>query len=81
MLTVVHGAGGLLFPLALLLVTVLGLLVCAFPRRRRQEGSYQPSHEEKKQAHRQHKQQQQQHPHSAERPGLTLPLPKEERLI
>lgn len=73
MLTVVRWEGWLL-PVALLVLMALTLLSCAFRKRRHLEGSYQPSQEEKKQAR--HQQQ-----HGAERPGLALPLPKEERLI
>ncbi|XP_076142321.1 protein crumbs homolog 3b [Alosa pseudoharengus] len=77
MLTVVRW-GGWLAPVALVVLTALTLLTCVL-RKRRAEGSYQPSHEEKKQARHQNPNQQLQH--GAERPGLALPLPKEERLI
>lgn len=66
--------GGWLVPVAMVALMALTLLACVLRKQRRLEGSYQPSHEEKKQAR--HQQQQ-----GAERPGLALPLPKEERLI
>uniref|UniRef100_A0AAY4A0F4 Uncharacterized protein n=1 Tax=Denticeps clupeoides TaxID=299321 RepID=A0AAY4A0F4_9TELE len=61
----------LLLLLAAAAATAVAALTCVVRRRRRTEGSYQPSHEEQKQARR----------HGVERPGLELPLPKEERLI
>ncbi|KAG7316107.1 hypothetical protein KOW79_020973 [Hemibagrus wyckioides] len=47
------------------------LMVCVLCRKRRTEGTYRPSAEEQKQAESQ----------ESEKPGLPLPLPKEERLI
>ncbi|XP_062395866.1 protein crumbs homolog 3b [Sardina pilchardus] len=82
MLTAVRW-GGWLAPVALLILTALTLLTCVL-RKRRAKGTYQPSHEEKKQTRHQSNQHQHQHQnqhHGAERPGLALPLPKEERLI
>uniref|UniRef100_A0A672Q0R6 Crumbs homolog 3b n=1 Tax=Sinocyclocheilus grahami TaxID=75366 RepID=A0A672Q0R6_SINGR len=62
---------GLCMPVLFLLALALVLFSCVLRKRRQMEGSYQPSSEERKQAKN----------HGAERPGLTLPLPKEERLI
>lgn len=53
--------------LSLLGATLL-LLLCLIKKKRRMEGTYRPSAEERKQT-------------GAEKPGLPLPLPKEERLI
>ncbi|KAL1281268.1 hypothetical protein QQF64_000071 [Cirrhinus molitorella] len=64
-------ASGLFMPVLFLLVLALVLFSCVLRKRRQMEGSYQPSAEERKQAKN----------NGAERPGLTLPLPKEERLI
>lgn len=62
---------GLFLPVFFLLTLALVLFSCVLRKRRQMEGSYQPSAEECKQAKN----------NGAERPGLTLPLPKEERLI
>ncbi|GLD60860.1 protein crumbs homolog 3b isoform X1 [Lates japonicus] len=56
--------------LSLLSLTLL-LLLCVIRKKRRMEGTYRPSAEEKKQTG----------AAGSERPGLPLPLPKEERLI
>lgn len=64
-------ASGLFLPVLFLLALALVLFSCVLRKRRQMEGSYQPSAEECKQAKN----------HGAERPGLALPLPKEERLI
>lgn len=56
--------------LSLLSLTLL-LLLCVIRKKRRMEGTYRPSAEEKKQTG----------AAGTERPGLPLPLPKEERLI
>lgn len=66
-LTNVHAVLGFFALIAL--VTVL--MPCMLCRKRRTEGTYQPSAEEQKQAESQ----------EPEKPGLPLPLPKEERLI
>ncbi|KAB5523714.1 hypothetical protein PHYPO_G00155680 [Pangasianodon hypophthalmus] len=47
------------------------LMACVLCRKRKTEGTYRPSAEEEKQAESQ----------ESEKPGLPLPLPKEERLI
>ncbi|KAK2818279.1 hypothetical protein Q7C36_022212 [Tachysurus vachellii] len=47
------------------------LMVCVLRRKRKTEGTYRPSAEEQKQAESQ----------ESKKPGLSLPLPKEERLI
>ncbi|GAA6087282.1 protein crumbs homolog 3b [Tachysurus ichikawai] len=47
------------------------LMVCLLCRKRWTEGTYRPSAEEQKQSESQ----------ESEKPGLPLPLPKEERLI
>ncbi|XP_060905395.1 protein crumbs homolog 3b [Labrus mixtus] len=47
------------------------LLLCVIRKKRRMEGMYRPSAEEKKQTG----------AAGSEKPGLPLPLPKEERLI
>uniref|UniRef100_A0A3B3XPM3 Uncharacterized protein n=1 Tax=Poecilia mexicana TaxID=48701 RepID=A0A3B3XPM3_9TELE len=54
-----------------LLTLVLLLLLCVIRKKRRMEGKYRPSAEEKKQSR----------ATAPERPRLPLPLPKEERLI
>lgn len=54
-----------------LLTLVLLLLLCLIKKKRRMEGTYQPSAEERKQTR----------AAGPEKPGLRLPLPKEERLI
>lgn len=64
-------SGPLLASLVALLVLVVVVFSCVFRKRRQMEGSYQPSAEEQKQARNQR----------PEKPGLALPLPKEERLI
>uniref|UniRef100_A0A9J7XVM6 Crumbs homolog 3b n=2 Tax=Cyprinus carpio TaxID=7962 RepID=A0A9J7XVM6_CYPCA len=64
-------ASGLCMPVLFLLALALVLFSCVLRKKRQMEGSYQPSSEERKQAKN----------HGAERPGLALPLPKEERLI
>ncbi|KAF0037680.1 hypothetical protein F2P81_010554 [Scophthalmus maximus] len=56
--------------LSLLSLTLL-LLLCVIRKKRRMEGTYRPSAEERKQTG----------AAGSEKPGLTLPLPKEERLI
>lgn len=66
-LTDVHAA--LAFFTLAALATVL--MVCVLCRKRKTEGTYRPSAEEQKQAEGQ----------GPEKPGLPLPLPKEERLI
>lgn len=62
---------GLFMPVLFLLALAVVLFSCVLRKRRQMEGSYQPSAEERKQTKNQ----------GAEKPGLTLPLPKEERLI
>lgn len=59
--------------MALFMLIALGtaLMACVLRRKRKTEGTYQPSAEEQKQANSQ----------GSEKPGLPLPLPKEERLI
>ncbi|KAL3067224.1 hypothetical protein OYC64_017039 [Pagothenia borchgrevinki] len=52
-----------------LLSLALLLLLCVIRKKRRMEGTYRPSAEERKQTG------------SGEKPSLPLPLPKEERLI
>uniref|UniRef100_A0A3B4TGT1 Crumbs homolog 3b n=1 Tax=Seriola dumerili TaxID=41447 RepID=A0A3B4TGT1_SERDU len=47
------------------------LLLCVIRKKRRMEGTYRPSAEERKQTG----------AAGSEKPGLPLPLPKEERLI
>uniref|UniRef100_A0A3Q3IH00 Crumbs homolog 3b n=1 Tax=Monopterus albus TaxID=43700 RepID=A0A3Q3IH00_MONAL len=47
------------------------LLLCVIRKKRRMEGTYRPSAEERKQTG----------AAGPEKPGLPLPLPKEERLI
>lgn len=60
------------FPALLSLLTLaLLLLLCVIRKKRRMEGTYRPSAEEKKQSR----------TGGPEKPGLRLPLPKEERLI
>lgn len=54
-----------------LLSLALLLLLCVIRKKRRLEGTYRPSAEERKQTG----------AAGSEKPGLTLPLPKEERLI
>jgi len=54
-----------------LLSLALLLLLCVIRKKRRLEGTYRPSAEEKKQVG----------SAGSEKPGLQLPLPKEERLI
>ncbi|TKS69034.1 hypothetical protein D9C73_003098 [Collichthys lucidus] len=54
-----------------LLSLALLLLLCVIRKKRRMEGTYRPSAEEKKQTG----------AAGSEKPGLPLPLPKEERLI
>lgn len=54
-----------------LLSLVLLLLLCVIRKKRRMEGTYRPSDEERKQTG----------AGGSEKPGLPLPLPKEERLI
>lgn len=49
----------------------MALMVCMLRRKRKTEGTYRPSAEEQKQSESQ----------GSEKPGLPLPLPKEERLI
>ncbi|XP_073327969.1 protein crumbs homolog 3b [Pagrus major] len=56
--------------LSLLSLTLL-LLLCLIRKKRRMEGTYRPSAEETKQTG----------AAGSEKPGLPLPLPKEERLI
>ncbi|CAJ1053158.1 hypothetical protein D9C73_003098 [Xyrichtys novacula] len=56
--------------LSLLSLTLL-LLLCLIKKKRQMEGTYRPSAEEKKQTT----------GAGSEKPGLPLPLPKEERLI
>ncbi|XP_069386774.1 protein crumbs homolog 3b [Paralichthys olivaceus] len=56
--------------LSLLSLTLL-LLLCVIRKKRRMEGTYRPSAEERKQTG----------AAGSEKPGLPLPLPKEERLI
>ncbi|XP_049901261.1 protein crumbs homolog 3b [Epinephelus moara] len=56
--------------LSVLSLAVL-LLLCLIRKKRRMEGTYRPSAEEKKQTG----------SAGSEKPGLPLPLPKEERLI
>ncbi|XP_034044303.1 protein crumbs homolog 3b [Thalassophryne amazonica] len=57
--------------LLLLFSLTLLLLMCVIRKKRQMEGVYRPSAEEKKQAS----------TAGSEKPGLPLPLPKEERLI
>ncbi|XP_038127742.1 protein crumbs homolog 3b [Cyprinodon tularosa] len=59
------------FSLFSLLTLSLLLLLCVIRKKRRMEGKYRPSAEEKKQSR----------ATVPERPSLPLPLPKEERLI
>uniref|UniRef100_A0A8C4NQI9 Crumbs homolog 3b n=1 Tax=Dicentrarchus labrax TaxID=13489 RepID=A0A8C4NQI9_DICLA len=54
-----------------LLSLALLLLLCVIRKKRRMEGMYRPSAEERKQTG----------AAGSEKPGLPLPLPKEERLI
>lgn len=54
-----------------LLSLALLLLMCVIRKKRRTEGTYRPSAEERKQTA----------SAGSEKPGLPLPLPKEERLI
>uniref|UniRef100_A0A8C2XMG9 Crumbs homolog 3b n=1 Tax=Cyclopterus lumpus TaxID=8103 RepID=A0A8C2XMG9_CYCLU len=54
-----------------LLSLALLLLLCVIRKKRRLEGTYRPSAEERKQVG----------SPGSEKPGLPLPLPKEERLI
>uniref|UniRef100_A0A3B4DWX5 Crumbs homolog 3b n=1 Tax=Pygocentrus nattereri TaxID=42514 RepID=A0A3B4DWX5_PYGNA len=54
-----------------LVALVMLVMSCILHKRRQTEGTYQPSAEERKQAE----------SGKPERPALTLPLPKEERLI
>ncbi|TWW58672.1 hypothetical protein D4764_06G0002020 [Takifugu flavidus] len=54
-----------------LLTLVLLLLLCLIKKKRRMEGTYRPSAEERKQTR----------AAGPEKPRLPLPLPKEERLI
>ncbi|CAN9509989.1 unnamed protein product [Ophioblennius macclurei] len=56
--------------MSLLTLTLL-LLLCLIKKKRRMEGTYRPSSEERKQTATK----------GWEKPGLPLPLPKEERLI
>lgn len=56
--------------LSLISLTVL-LLLCVIRKKRRMEGTYRPSAEERKQTR----------TAGCEKPRLPLPLPKEERLI
>ncbi|KAG7270782.1 hypothetical protein CRUP_019422 [Coryphaenoides rupestris] len=56
---------------ASLLSLVLVMIMCVLRKKRRLEGTYRPSAEERKQAG----------APGPEKPGLPLPLPKEERLI
>lgn len=56
--------------LSLLTLTLL-LVLCLIKKKRRMEGTYRPSAEERKQTG----------TAGSEKPGLPLPLPKEERLI
>ncbi|XP_065808733.1 protein crumbs homolog 3b [Labrus bergylta] len=61
-----------LVPIVLSLLSLaLLLLLCVIRKKRRMEGMYRPSAEEKKQTG----------AAGSEKPGLPLPLPKEERLI
>ncbi|CAG5928929.1 unnamed protein product [Menidia menidia] len=55
--------------LSLLTLAVL-LMLCVIRKKRRMEGTYRPSSEETRQK-----------TAGSEKPGLPLPLPKEERLI
>lgn len=66
-----ESVSGLFMPVLFLLTLALVLFSCVLHKRQQMEGSYQPSAEEHKQAKN----------HGVERPGLALPLPKEERLI
>lgn len=66
-----ESVSGLFMPVLFLLTLALVLFSCVLRKRQQMEGSYQPSAEERKQAKN----------HGVERPGLALPLPKEERLI
>ncbi|MED6260634.1 hypothetical protein ATANTOWER_024888, partial [Ataeniobius toweri] len=59
------------FSLFSLLTLALLLLLCVIRKKRKMEGKYRPSAEEKKQSR----------ANVPERPSLPLPLPKEERLI
>ncbi|KAJ0033225.1 hypothetical protein NQD34_000331 [Periophthalmus magnuspinnatus] len=61
----------LLYTVVSLLSLGLLLLMCLIRKKRRMEGTYRPSAEERKQTG----------PNCPEKPGLPLPLPKEERLI
>ncbi|KAK7165646.1 hypothetical protein R3I93_005651 [Phoxinus phoxinus] len=63
---------GLFMPVLFLLALAVVLFSCVLRKRRQVEGSYQPSAEEQKQ---------QAKNNGVEKPGLALPLPKEERLI
>ncbi|XP_060755574.1 protein crumbs homolog 3b [Neoarius graeffei] len=66
-LTGVHAGVGFF----LLVALCTALMTCVLWRKRKTEGTYRPSAEERKQAESQ----------GSEKPGLPLPLPKEERLI
>uniref|UniRef100_A0A8C5FSE7 Crumbs homolog 3b n=1 Tax=Gadus morhua TaxID=8049 RepID=A0A8C5FSE7_GADMO len=81
-LTVVLTSTGRMFPLtpslwlptataASLLSLSLIVVMCVLRKKRRLEGTYRPSAEERKQVG----------APGSERPGLPLPIPKEERLI
>ncbi|KAM7010031.1 protein crumbs homolog 3b isoform 1-T1 [Tautogolabrus adspersus] len=68
----VPSVGSVLVPTVLSLLSLaLLLLLCVIRKKRRMEGLYRPSAEEKKQTG----------AAGSEKPGLPLPLPKEERLI
>ncbi|CAL8332641.1 unnamed protein product [Merluccius merluccius] len=56
---------------ASLLSLALVMIMCMLRKKRRLEGTYRPSAEERRQAG----------APGSEKPGLPLPLPKEERLI
>lgn len=66
-LTDVHAA----LPFFTVIAMAMVLMACMLRRKRKTEGTYRPSAEEQKQAESQ----------GSEKPGLPLPLPKEERLI
>eukprot|EP00064_Thunnus_orientalis_P013906 superscaffoldBa00002332_g13947 len=66
-----HTVSALVSTALSLLSLVLLLLLCVIRKKRRMEGTYHPSSEERKQAG----------SAGSEKPGLPLPLPKEERLI
>ncbi|KAK2815853.1 hypothetical protein Q5P01_026320 [Channa striata] len=66
-----HTVSGFVSTVLSLLSLTLLVLLCVIRKKRRMEGTYRPSAEERKQTG----------AAGSEKPGLPLPLPKEERLI